>query len=91
MIDPADPTLQFIPALSTTNGKQNIAKIILRRSYSDGTYYLMAKATDRSGNSSGENDYMTSFKVINKSAISNIINYPNPFTSSTRFVYTPYG
>ena len=57
---------------------------------------------DASGNhSSNENrytaggsiffDYKMSFQVINKSMITNVLNYPNPFTSSTRFVFTITG
>ena len=31
------------------------------------------------------------FEVINKSTITNIFNYPNPFSTSTRFVFTLTG
>lgn len=57
----------------------------------DGIYELKAQARDESGNASGNNDYRISFEVINKSTITNFINYPNPFTTSTRFVFTLTG
>ncbi|MEM6831771.1 MAG: T9SS type A sorting domain-containing protein, partial [Bacteroidota bacterium] len=31
------------------------------------------------------------FEVITETAISNVLNYPNPFTTSTRFVFTLTG
>ena len=36
-------------------------------------------------------DYTISFEVINKSTITEIMNYPNPFSTSTRFVFTLTG
>ncbi|MCH8331762.1 MAG: hypothetical protein IH946_10375, partial [Bacteroidetes bacterium] len=35
--------------------------------------------------------FKTTFEVITKPSITNVINYPNPFTSSTRFVFTVTG
>ncbi|MDF1675324.1 MAG: T9SS type A sorting domain-containing protein, partial [Vicingaceae bacterium] len=46
---------------------------------------------DVSKNESGSNDYLIGFEVIHKSTITNIVNYPNPFTTSTRFVFTLTG
>lgn len=57
----------------------------------DGIYELIVQATDKSNNSSGDIDYHISFEVINKSTITNIINYPNPFSTSTRFVFVLTG
>jgi hypothetical protein len=57
----------------------------------DGIYELRAQARDESGNVSGSNDYRISFEVINKSSITNVFNYPNPFTTKTRFVFTLTG
>ena len=54
----------------------------------DGTYQLMVQAKDRSGNASGSKTYLISFEVINKPSITNVLNYPNPFSTSTRFVFT---
>jgi flagellar hook assembly protein FlgD len=35
--------------------------------------------------------YKISFEVINRSTITNVMNYPNPFSTSTRFVFTLTG
>lgn len=57
----------------------------------DGTYKLTLQANDVSGNKSGINDYSINFEVINKSSITQVMNYPNPFSSSTKFVFTLTG
>ena len=49
------------------------------------------QAVDASGNRSGNNDYSIGFEVVNKSSITQVMNYPNPFTSSTKFVFTLTG
>jgi hypothetical protein len=80
--------MQFIPAQLPRNS----AKIIYRTNLLvDGGYQLRVQATDRSKNNSGSYDYLIGFEIINKSTITNIINYPNPFTTSTRFVFTLTG
>ena len=59
---------------------------------SDGIYELTVDASsDKSGNESGKNSYKISFEVINHSTITQVMNYPNPFSSSTRFVFTLTG
>ncbi|MEZ4962449.1 MAG: C25 family cysteine peptidase [Saprospiraceae bacterium] len=57
----------------------------------DGIYELLIQSQDASGNQSGTFDYRVAFEVITKSSISNFVNYPNPFTTSTRFLYTMTG
>lgn len=57
----------------------------------DGVYELTVQATDMSGNLSGENDYKVQFEVVNRSTVTEVINYPNPFSTSTRFVFTLTG
>jgi hypothetical protein len=57
----------------------------------DGIYQLRVQAKDASGNLSGKNEYSIRFEVINKSSITRIMNYPNPFSTSTRFVFTLTG
>lgn len=80
--------MQFIPASLPKNN----AKIILQGDFPvDGEYRLRVQATDRAKNKSGKFDYIIGFEVINKSSITNILNYPNPFTTSTRFVFTLTG
>jgi flagellar hook assembly protein FlgD len=51
----------------------------------------MVSGKDVAGNQSGNLEYRTTFSVINKAMISNLLNYPNPFTSSTAFVFTLTG
>ena len=38
-----------------------------------------------SNNLSGDNDHRVSFEAINRPTITEVLNYPNPFTTSTRF------
>ncbi len=57
----------------------------------DGEYTLLIQAKDMSGNASGSYDFKQRFRVTNQKAISNFVNYPNPFSTSTRFVYTLTG
>lgn len=80
--------LQFIPA----NGPSNEARILYRPTFNtDGKYTLTVQATDKSNNQSGDNDYKVDFEVLNKPTITEVLNYPNPFTTSTRFVFTVTG
>lgn len=65
----------------------NRFKIEFRPILSDGKYQLRVQAKDASSNESGDNDYRIVFEVINKSSITNVFNYPNPFSTSTRFAF----
>ncbi len=79
-----NPDVQFIPAKLP----KNKAQIIYNTSFAnDGIYELRVQAKDLSGNESGMFDYLISFNVINESTITNVFNYPNPFSTSTRFVF----
>ena len=81
--------LEFLPATSVNDNK---AQIFWRPEFlDDGIYELMVRSNDVSGNLSGRLDYAISFEVINQRMISNVMNYPNPFSQSTRFVYTLTG
>ncbi|NMM49365.1 putative type IX secretion system sortase PorU2 [Marinigracilibium pacificum] len=57
----------------------------------DGIYSLWVKAADASGNQTGREPYEITFEVINESTITNFYPYPNPFSTSTRFVFTLTG
>ena len=71
---------------------KNSAKIVYRpKLYKDGIYQLRAQANDKSGNLSGSSDYLVTFEIETKASISRLMNYPNPFTTSTRFVFTLTG
>jgi flagellar hook assembly protein FlgD len=52
---------------------------------------LIVTGSDKSGNASGTIQYQVTFKIITKAMISNMLNYPNPFTTSTAFVFTITG
>ena len=57
----------------------------------DGMYGLRVQGQDKSGNISGSQPYEIFFEVIQKSSITNIYNYPNPFSTKTNFVFTLTG
>ena len=59
----------------------------------DGEYTLRVQGRDQKGNAAGEgeNFYDIRFRVDNESSITHVLNYPNPFSTSTRFVYTLTG
>ncbi|MBV6645331.1 MAG: hypothetical protein KI790_07765 [Cyclobacteriaceae bacterium] len=57
----------------------------------DGQYGFRVEATDESGNSIGDVPYEINFEVISESSITHFYPYPNPFSSSTRFVFTLTG
>lgn len=57
----------------------------------DGKYTLLIQSSDKSGNNSGSNDYRIQFEVVNRQTITEVLNYPNPFTTRTHFVFTLTG
>lgn len=81
-------TLFFTPAQLPNNS----CKIEWKPEFAiDGKYRLIVQAKDRTRNVSGDNDYSIDFEVINKQTITEVMNYPNPFSTSTRFVFTLTG
>jgi len=81
-------TLQFIPAQLPNNScKINYHPTLTQ----DGMYTYHIRSTDRSGNVSGQYDYRIQFDVVNKPSITEVLNYPNPFSTSTKFVFTITG
>lgn len=91
-LDGSDPDAQFFPATTTAGGKKNQAEVRLTPHFTvDGHYELQVKGQDRSGNESGSVDWKINFEVITKSSISNLLNYPNPFSTRTCFHYTLTG
>lgn len=84
-------TLQFIPAGQAPNTDNTASVRFNPYLFADGEYELMVTGKDRSENSAGSVKYRVIFKVINKPMISNMLNYPNPFTTSTAFVFTLTG
>ena len=83
-------TMKFIPA--NLSSGENVATIEFSPFFSeDGEYELIVTGKDSLGNTAGDLAYRVVFTVINKSMISNFLNYPNPFTTSTAFVFTITG
>ncbi len=88
----ADPAVLFFPADPGGLPGKNRARLEWRPEFlQDGLYRLEVNGRDASGNASGKLDYVVHFQVINRSSISNLLNYPNPFSTSTCFVYTLTG
>jgi len=82
--------VKFVPA--QLNKGKNEAVIEYRPAFTeDGIYELFLNGKDKTGNISGADDYRISFEVVNKPSITNILNYPNPFSTATAFVFTLTG
>ncbi len=87
-IDLNDPNIIFTPA--DTSG-DNIATLEYYPELEEGEYILYVQATDMSGNLSGDQDIEARFKVIEDTRVSSLLNYPNPFSISTQFIFTITG
>ncbi len=80
--------LRFIPA----TGSDNKCTIEYEPEFTkDGIYKLLVQAKDKSQNASGDIDYEIEFEVVTASTITEVMNYPNPFTTRTQFVFTLTG
>ncbi|MDB5280774.1 MAG: hypothetical protein JWR61_5729 [Ferruginibacter sp.] len=83
-------SVRFNPANLATG--ENTASIDFMPYFpEDGDYQLLVSGKDVVGNKAGKLQYQVTFSVINKPMISNMLNYPNPFTTSTAFVFTVTG
>lgn len=84
-------SLHFTPA--NLDGGDNTATIDFLPNFPlDGEYELVVSdGHDEVGNKAGNFSYKVTFTVNNKPMISNLLNYPNPFTTSTAFVFTITG
>lgn len=81
--------MKFYPASSSGDNK---CRIEYNADFpEDGTYKLKVQAMDKSKNNSGDLDYEIEFEVINKSTITQVMNWPNPFSTATHFVFTLTG
>ncbi len=87
----SNDTLKFNAAAAAPNPDNTATIDMLPYFPQDGDYELIVTGKDRSGNTAGNLEYKVGFQVINKPMISNMLNYPNPFTSSTAFVFTITG
>lgn len=80
--------MQWIPAESA----HKRFKIVYPAAFTmDGKYRLFVQGADKSGNLSGDYQYKVDFEVVRASSITHMMNYPNPFSTSTRFVFTLTG
>ena len=84
----ASSSITFIPA----SDKNNLAQIEFNpKGLADGTYTLQVQSRDGSNNDAGKQFYEISFRVINEQSVTNFYPYPNPFSTSMRFVFTLTG
>jgi hypothetical protein len=87
-------TLRFSPATSSDDNTATIDfnPAFLGSTSNDGDEYeLVVRGKDRSNNRAGDVEYRIAFRIISKPMISNLLNYPNPFSTSTAFVFTVTG
>jgi hypothetical protein len=84
-------TVRFTPANLATGDNTATIDFSPLLSGDDDEYVLIVSGKDAAGNTAGELDYHIDFRVISKPMISNLLNYPNPFTTSTAFVFTVTG
>jgi hypothetical protein len=82
--------ITFLPA-NLNNGKNEAHILLAPPDLQDGTYTLAVKVRDASGNISAPHDWSKRFKIINKQMATHAINFPNPFSTSTRWLYTLTG
>jgi hypothetical protein len=83
-----EPLMEWVPA----DASSKKFKITYQGNFDqDGTYRLLVQGVDRSNNVSGDFEYDIEFEVDHNSSITHLMNYPNPFTTSTRFVFTLTG
>jgi hypothetical protein len=91
-INATNQAITFIPADPDKLNVKNQATIEYRPDFTqEGDYTLEVRAKDASGNLAGGYNYSRKFKIILKESVSKIFNYPNPFSTATRFVYTLTG
>lgn len=90
-------TVKFIPG-QTGNKETNEAVVEISKKLEDDIYTLSVSGKDRSNNMAGTPagnkntaSYKVAFEVVNKPTITNVLNYPNPFSTSTAFLFTITG
>ncbi len=88
-----DLDVEFVPATAQdAQEKNNVFSVKLTPEFiSDGTYQLVLNGKDISNNQTGSIDYSISFQIVTEASISHVLNYPNPFSTSTQFVFNLTG
>lgn len=80
--------MQFFPGTLPDNK----ARIEWKANFpDDGIHELWVQGKDRGNNASGDRFMRISFEVINESTITSVLNWPNPFSTRTHFVFTLTG
>ncbi|MES2387512.1 MAG: C25 family cysteine peptidase [Bacteroidota bacterium] len=82
-----DPSVTFTTEASANNARLSWQP---KTAFENGRYLLTVSGTDAKGNKAGQ-DFTVNFEVVNEAAVTNFYPYPNPFSSSTRFVFTLTG
>lgn len=82
-----DPRLSYTPA----SENQDFQITFNPGPLGDGLHSIQIQAQDEAGNQAGQEPYEVTFEVINESTITHFYPYPNPFSTSCRFVFTLTG
>jgi hypothetical protein len=83
-----DPNVEYVLG----GPGNNELKLRIRGDFTeDGVYTLQVRGEDATGNTASDSDYLIDFTIITTLSMSNVFNYPNPFTSKTKFLYTLTG
>lgn len=90
-IDLNGPEVELIPADENQNFRLEFSPNFLDEALGDGVYRLEVEVPDASGNQSGIGPYTVDFEVVTVSSVTHFFPYPNPFSTSTRFVFTLTG
>ena len=83
----SSPRVQWTPASENSDFRIEYQP----KKLDNGIYTLQVQGQDNSGRKSGSQPYTINFEVVNESTITNFYPYPNPFSTSTRFVFTLTG
>ncbi len=89
----SDPRVQIVPGQLPENKAQLFFFPGKITPLTDGNYTLRVQGRDQVGNTAAKTEayYEINFEVVSKSTVTQVLNYPNPFSTSTRFVYTLTG
>ena len=83
-----EPQMEWVPADASSKKFKIIFTSDLNE---DGIYRLLVQGADKTGNISGDFEYDIEFEIDHHSSVTNLMNYPNPFSTSTQFVFTLTG
>jgi len=83
--------IRFTPAASSADNTATVELTPDLTGTLDDDYQLIVSGKDAADNPAGNLSYTVDFRVVDKPMISNLLNYPNPFTTSTAFVFTVTG